>query len=207
MSKKAYSRKAPSKNTKEGFLILCEGKNTERIYFESFKLVTATIKVIPIPDKGGNALRFVEEALKIIKQTTKTYDNYWLVFDKDENTDENFNKAIQLANKEPIAKNTPLNLAYSNQAFELWFILHFISFHNELHRKLYKEKLTKLLGFEYEKDEATCRKVLPVIYPKIQNALKNARDGYNKIGNHTSPAKEESSTTVFMLVEKILSFL
>ena len=98
MATKPFSRRKPFRNLKESFLIICEGKNTERFYFESFKLATATIKVLPISDKGGNALLFVEKSLQYIENFQKKYDNYWLVFDKDENKNDNFNKALELIN-------------------------------------------------------------------------------------------------------------
>lgn len=43
----------------------------------------------------------------------------WCVFDRDDNTDEMLRRAGQLAEKEGYF------LAYSNPAFELWYLLHF----------------------------------------------------------------------------------
>ncbi len=196
-----FERRKPHRDLKETFLIVCEGKNTEKIYFESFKLTTITIKVIEISNKGGNALLFVQSAKKYIDSLTKKFDNYYLVFDKDQNTDENFNNAIITARK------YKLQVVYSNQAFEVWYLLHYQYFIHKLDRKNYKTELTKHLGFTYEKDEKTCKKIFLHLYPKTSIAIENAKKGFSNIGDHTNPATEESSTNVFYLVEKIISKL
>jgi len=43
------------------------------------------------------------------------------------------------------------NVAYSNDAFELWFYLHYQYTDNENHRTFYYEQLGKLWGVNYEK--------------------------------------------------------
>ena len=45
------------------------------------------------------------------------------------------------------------------------------------------------------------------MYPKTENAIKNAIKIYKDIGKHTNPAIEELSTTVFELVEQIKKFI
>ena len=42
--------------------------------------------------------------------------------------------------------------------------------------------------------------------PRIQLAISRSKRNYNLL-SHTSPADEESSTTVFKLVEEILKFV
>ena len=52
-----------------------------------------------------------------------------MVFDKDDYPD--FDEAIELA------KKNGFEVAYSNQAFELWFLLHFKKYSGKLHRREY----------------------------------------------------------------------
>ena len=105
----AYSRRKAFREAKERLLIFCEGKNTEPEYFKAFKLVTASVKTIHI--NQGDALSIAEKAIGQ-KALCKDYDQYWLVFDKDESTNERFNKAIMLA------EENGFKVAYSKQAFE-----------------------------------------------------------------------------------------
>jgi hypothetical protein len=114
--KKKQSRRTAFREPKERFLIFCEGKNTEPEYFKAFKLVTASVKTIHV--NQGDALSIVKEAI-IQKRFSPEYDQYWLVFDKDESTNERFNSAIKQA------EDKGFKIAYSNQAFEYWYLLHF----------------------------------------------------------------------------------
>jgi hypothetical protein len=95
-------------------MIFCEGE-TEVGYFSSFEKRARLTS-------GGNALKMIENAVAFKNATEKRVDHYWAVFDKDETTDEHFAQAIQLANTNGI------QVAWSNQAFECWIILHFREF-------------------------------------------------------------------------------
>src|SRR6202000_2825021 len=74
---------------RDSFLIFCEGA-TEVGYFSSFKKRAK-------PVSGGNALKIVENSVAYKKAMEKVVDQYWVVFDKDETSDEQFIRAIALA--------------------------------------------------------------------------------------------------------------
>lgn len=195
-----FSRRRPTRLEKESFLIICEGENTEPEYFKSFRLSSARVKTISYTNKG-NAINFVNEAILEKNKRGNDFDNYWVVFDMDANTKQDFNRAIQLA------KTNKFKVAYSNQAFEFWYLLHFSYIQNKMHRRLYKRKLDELLPFPYDKDKDTAKKMYAALLNKQNDAIINATNVYDKIGNHLSPADEESSTTVFQLVEALNRFL
>jgi hypothetical protein len=182
---------------KERIIIFCEGKNTEPEYFKAFKLVTATVKTIHV--NQGDALRIAEEAI-VQKEFHKDYDQYWLVFDKDATTDDRFNKAINSA------KAKGFKVAYSNQAFEFWFLMHFIKHMGRMHRSGYAARLNKYLPFKYDKSMANAKRMFETLYPLQAKAIKNAESVYHSIGDHQNPAAEESSTTVFQLVQELNRF-
>ena len=195
-----FSRRRPTRLEKETFMIICEGENTEPEYFKSFRLSSATIKTISYPNKG-NAVNFVNAAIAEKNKRGNYFDNYWVVFDMDANSKQNFNSAIQLA------KANKLEVAYSNQAFEFWYLLHFSYIQCKIHRRLYKRKLDELLPFTYDKDKDTAKKMYAALLSKQSDAIVNATNVYDEIGNHQSPADEESSTTVYKLVEALNKFL
>jgi RloB-like protein len=66
------------------------------------------------------------------------YDQVWCVFDRDEGawTAQNFNNALQNA------KTYGFHVAYSNECFEIWYILHFEFLNTGLPRSDYEDKLT-----------------------------------------------------------------
>jgi len=76
-----------------------------------------------------------------------------------------------------------------------------------MHRRLYKRKLDELLPFPYDKDKNTAKNMYAALLNKQSDAIANARKAYEEIGNHQSPADEESSTTVYKLVEALNKFL
>ncbi len=131
---------------KHSFLIVCEGKNTEPDYFSAFRLTSASVNIL---GEGLNTMGLVEKALRIKAEEHRkghTYDQYWVVFDKDDFPDSDFNQAIKMA------ETNGLRVAYSNQAFELWFLLHYDFIQGPMHRSLYSMRLSKLLGYDYKKE-------------------------------------------------------
>ena len=116
---KAYRRPVNEREPKQTFLIVCEGEKTEPNYFNSFRVRTATIKV---EGAGDNTVNLVRIALRLRKEQAKEgspYDQVWCVFDRDDFPAEHFNEAFAVAQEHGV------EIAYSNQAFELWYLLHF----------------------------------------------------------------------------------
>ena len=92
-------------------LIVCEGERTEPDYFSQFK-VTTTVK-----GEAMNTLSLVERTM-VLRDEDRRFDQVWCVFDLDSCPKQHFEKAIQMARKENI------RVAYSNEAFELWYVLY-----------------------------------------------------------------------------------
>ncbi len=181
-------------------MIICEGENTEPEYFNSFRLSSADIRTICCPRKG-NSLNFVRSAIRVKQDNEGDYDNYWVVFDKDQNSNYTFNASIALADE------NGFQIAYSNQAFEFWYILHFNYHTGTMPRSTYKARLDRYLRFDYNKEKSTCRRMYDVLLPRQQRAISNAERVFSTIGDHTNPASEESSTTVHELVKSLNKFI
>lgn len=94
---RGYGRRSGLRPIKQSFLIITEGVNTEPDYFTSFRLTSASIQVI---GEGMSCLSLVKKAISIRdnhRKRGRTYDQSWVVFDKDDNPDKTFNDAIALA--------------------------------------------------------------------------------------------------------------
>ena len=196
---RTLKRASSLRTVKQTFLIVCEGEVTEPEYFNSFRLTSANVKAI---GKGMNTISLVKEAIAIRdieKRRNRNYDQCWVVFDKDDFSDSDFNAAIQMA------QANGFHVAYSNQAFEFWFLLHFNLYQGAIHRNRYAEMLTHLLGFKYGKTKGDSMRVFNVIYPRTRMAIDNAKNVLKPFDG-SNPAKEESSTTVHQLVERLLLF-
>ncbi len=141
------ARAEPQKIERPKILIVCEGKNTEPSYFSQFKLTNAEIFSV---GEGKNTLTLVESVPKYVEKFNQDFDQVWCVFDKDEFPNENFDNAVSKAN------SLGYRVAYSNQAFEFWLILHFEG-HNggAMHRDDYCKRLNRHLanfGLVYDCD-------------------------------------------------------
>lgn len=194
------SRISSTRNLKKTFLIICEGVNTEPDYFNAFRLTSATIKAV---GQGLGTVALVRKAIKIRereKQRDKTFNHSWVVFDKDDFPDNDFNSAISLA------KQNNFEVAYSNQAFEYWFLLHYNLYQGALHRSQYERILSILLGFPYSKKGGVSNKMFNVLLHKQPLAIANAKNVINQFSIN-NPAKEESSTTVHLLVEELNKYV
>ena len=98
-----------------------------------------------------------------------------------------------------MAESYDFKVAYSNEAFELWYILHFEYLTAGINRDKYKEKLTQYLGKEYKKNSSEMYNVLL----KHQGvAIRNAKKLCQFHGN-SIPADSNPLTTVYMLVEEL----
>jgi hypothetical protein len=146
-----------------------------------------------------NAYDFVKYAINNFQDEIKNYDEFWLVFDKDATETTNFNNAISLATK------NKCHCAYSIQAFEIWFIHHFKQYSSPLDRQHYSRELSKLLGFPYDKSEKSTKRIVEELYPRFDEAIINSEKSFNQF-DHSNPATEESSTTVFILAKSIREF-
>ncbi len=194
-AKFSRGRKEPFKSTRTTYLIFCEGEKTEKNYFEAFRR-GARVEEFLVLGTGMNTKSIVEYAARLCKlDDYAVYDEAWCVFDKDSFTSEQFNTAIQKAR----AKN--IKVAYSNEAFELWYLLHFRYSDTPSSRTSYKKELSKYLGTEYQKNDLNMYGTLLSLQSiAIRNAKKLEQ---NHVSN--SPAEHNPVTLVYQLVESLNS--
>lgn len=112
------------------FLIVCEDEKTEPRYFKQFqdKFPERTMYIRTVGtgrDPKGVIEQAIEkrEAFKLELEYCKEIDFVWAVFDTDD-ADENETKINRFNDAFKIAKRENIQMAYSNEAFELWLLLH-----------------------------------------------------------------------------------
>ncbi|NPD83030.1 RloB domain-containing protein [Prevotella sp. PINT] len=194
------TRRQSTRNIKQSFLIVCEGVRTEPDYFKAFRMTTATVKAV---GQAMNTTSLVNKAISIREadqRRKRKYDQCWVVFDKDDFPAKDFNQAITLAHK------NGFQVAYSNQAFEYWFLLHFNLYKGALHRNNYADMLTKLIGIPYSKSEGFGTVMYNRLFHLQSQAIRNAEAVLSDV-SHGNPALEESSTTVHLLVKELNKYI
>jgi hypothetical protein len=192
---RGYSpRKVDTKEVRQRFLIVCEGEKTEPNYFRSFR-VPKDVAEIDVKGVGENPSKLVNSAKDLKEQ--EDYDQVWCVFDRDSWTPEDFNNAIRNA------ENQGFKVAYSNEAFELWYVLHFEFLNTGIPRNDYLQKLSLLLNQKYQKNS---EKIYDELFDKQPTAIRNAINLLNQYDPHI-PARDNPSTTVHLLVQELNNFV
>lgn len=115
---------------------MCEGEKTEPNYFKPFKTnVKSFVYTIDTLGEGSNTKDLVKRTIKYKNNSSQKYDSVWAVFDRDSFSPNNFNAAIQLA------ANNNIKVGWSNEAFELWYLLHFQYRNTSMSRVKYKSAI------------------------------------------------------------------
>lgn len=167
LQKKFSYDKAKKKLRKElvaYFLIVCKGEKTEPNYFKSFpKKVGKIVYNIEFDGGGISTLKVVEKAIELRNNSKQKYDRVWAVFDRDSFKSNSFNSAIMKA------ESNNIHCAWSNEAFELWYLLHFHNRTTTMKRDDYKKALelaintkvkSKKNPFKYEKNNPNMFSIL-----------------------------------------------
>jgi hypothetical protein len=186
------SRLVNTREPKQRILIVCEGSKTERYYFEELRRDHRLNAEVIVRGLGLDPSQLVETAQT--ESRLDDYDQVWCVFDRDTWPAQNFNNALAQA------RRLGIGVAYSNEAFELWYLLHFYYYDTGIPRQEYIERLDGLLGHPYAKNS---RDTYRELRSRQEDALRNARTLLAQY-EPPDPANDNPSTTVHLLVEELL---
>lgn len=223
------------------FIIFCEDKASEPTYFEYFE--TDRIKINCIEDKRSklyNVFSAIDYCIdkeyfdtingKLILKSDAP--NIWCVYDKDIEVDENqikydnnaFDTAIETA------QNRGFKVAWSNDAFELWILLHFedVDPENEhfKHRMAYYARLTEIFKslpepnerlsialshpqFNYKDGVKSKKKFSSIVFPKIVSKINEAMSRVETleeyfVSKNILPHEKAPCTFVHHLVKELI---
>lgn len=156
-------------------LIVCEDTKTEPAYFESFKkqIPEDTLFLHTVGtgrDPQGVILQTISERNLLKADTLKEIDQVWAVFDIDD-ANENQTKRQKFEDALQIAESENIRLAYSNEVFELWLLLHLTDVsaehpipRNTLYAQLQREIRKNPAYSNYEYNH---RKIDPLFLPMM----------------------------------------
>ena len=212
MKKQEYSRKSKFKTKKlapANYLIVCEGIQTEPNYFKGLKKkindkygnkVDVLIPEIDIKGTGRNTTDLVNYTNKFVNYANKKYGQVWVVFDKDDYSDEQFDKAT---------KTCDYNVAWSNPNFELWLLVHL----KRVDRYISKDKILAELNKEFQKNGlGEYRKNDDKIFDKvtsngkINTAITNCEYMEN-LNKEEQASQRNPMTKVYKIVEGLKEYL
>ena len=187
-------------------LIVCEGTKTEPNYFEAFKTINrgTIIYDIDVRGLGQNTMDVVDKAIELKQKGD--YDRVWAVFDKDSFSDNRFNGAIIKAAAHGI------DCAWSNEAFELWYLYHFVNRETAMSRTEYQRAISDAVNkspnyklkkqYQYAKNDK-CNYQIMNTYGSMEQAIRFA-EAKSQEYNDQRYASHNPCTMVFKLVKQLI---
>ena len=118
MRKEYDPNKVKQRKRKPVIYVICEGKETEVLYFKHFRTRNCLVDIVPMTSKYTAAEHLVKNAKGLLSHADyfpKDGDQLWCVFDRDDNTNAQLKAAGEHADK------NGYKIAYSNPSFEYWY--------------------------------------------------------------------------------------
>lgn len=195
----------------ETCLIITEGTETEVNYFENIKKIinnryrNREIQEnypIKVEGKGRSTSVLVNEAIK--RKNRENFSKVWVVFDKDDNSD--FDEAIKLA------KENNIEVAWSNESFELWLLLHFQDLSVGIKRNQYLSNLNNhfknnnINNGIYNKNISN---IFDVMIDKVDMAIMRSEKlrKYYERNSEYYASNMNPGTTVDILVKELIHYI
>ena len=184
-----------TKSISKKVLIACEDTKSSRFYFtRMIKDYGLRGQVVFAKHIGTNPMK-VLEAIKIHLLKDSSFDEKWIVIDKDSYSKSEFNGTIASA------KALDINVAYSNEAYELWILLHFKDQKAYINRLQLNKELKDLV--DYEKNNEF---IYEIIKSKQNEAIKRSKNlikFFMDINGTSNPFDDNPSNTIYKLVESL----
>jgi len=222
--KRDFRRKNADKELVKSIIIACEDSVSSPTYFQMIidnliaqKKITPNSIVI-VPHDGYTNPTGVLKNLKNYNKNGISYKEYeykWIVIDRDSDykggghSKEDFNEA--LSNAKSKRRDLHIDVAYSNDSFELWYLLHFDYRNTPIMRDEIIEKvIEKLKNIEPHifsrltqdniKEANYTKHIFKALLNLQDTAIRNAKRLLVSYGTSHNPESDNPSTTVHNLV-------
>jgi hypothetical protein len=198
-------------DTVHNFIIFCEDEVSEVYYIKKFEKPNIKIELLGGRKSKNRQVLLAQSELDSRGQIEYTngvpsgirFDEgtqVWCIFDRDRNEDDSPSADTDFTTSIGNATNIGIKVAWSNDAFELWILLHFEEVNptdaRYRNRIIYYERLTQILVALPDKTEYLTKKtangnfnykdhfksknsfiqgVLPIIAPHMNDAIKRAK--------------------------------
>lgn len=210
-------RQAPPRHVlPERHLFVTEGTKTEPNYLNG--LIEALVRRLGEPARkqfqvcgeGCNTLALLERAEAHLNNDANGFQHIWIIYDQDDFPADRFDNVVSRCTA--LSARSPgqtWHAIWSNQCFELWFLLHFSLMQSDLRRDEYGPKLTELLQEHgiCRKYEKNCNVLFDKLLPYLPNAIRNAEMLMKHYSSETPPSARAPATAVYELLRHFQSYL
>lgn len=194
--RRKFERHCGNLSHRKLFLIATEGTKTEPAYFNLFnqmKEFSVFVRCLPRKHSApSEILKCMKNYLGKEKDLLRTADEAWLVVDKDNWPDEQFNALYQWSEEKD-----NYHLALSNPKFEYWLLLHFEDGAKITSHCQFKERLAKHMP-NYDKTINGQEMTIEKIHLAMERAKKRDNPPCEKW------PQDSWQTTVYRLINNIL---
>ena len=232
LEKTDFKRQVNDKTTVPDIIIACEDSVSSPTYFRMIvnnlieqKIITQDSFVIA-KHEHTNPIGVLDDLKKYKDENGKTYkdfDHKWIVIDRDiervnggGHKKEDFNNALKDAKSKK--SNLNIEVAYANDSFELWYLLHFeyrnsAILRDEILRQVIK-RLKEADAYKFSnltkkniKQENYTKHIFEILKPLQNNAIKNAKKLLESYGEEHNPESDNPSTTIHLFIEVLNSLV
>jgi hypothetical protein len=198
---KTRGRRSAGLLPKPLILVICEGKETEPLYFEALRrskhLPRGRLCIETGAACGGTAPAFLVNAKKLKRKISQRdelkYDEVWCVFDRDDHP--SFGDALAAADKAGV------DVAYSVPCFELLYLLHFADQTAHIERDDVIAKLRKAGRLpDYTKS-------MPGVYDKLRPKQDEATRRAERLRAYHRRNDKSETTNPSTIVDKLVARL
>ncbi len=176
-------------------LIACEDTKSSKFYFtKMIKDYGLRGQVVFAKHIGTNPMK-VLEAIKVHLSDDSNFDEKWIVIDKDNYSKSEFNGTIESA------RALNINVAYANEAYELWILLHFKDQKAHINRFQLNKELKVLV--DYKKNNEFIYEIIKSKQNEAIKRSKNLMKYFIDINGCSKPFNDNPSNTIYRLVESL----
>lgn len=208
MARRGFDGKRSTRSTgkkkqeKKKVLIALEDTKSAKFYFEKLIRDKGLSGEVVFADHIGTDPNSVIQAIIEHKANKKhkhrTYEQSWAVFDKDDYSKQAINGAIKRA------KDLTIDIAFSNESYELWILLHFESTSAPMSRNDLRKKLNTIFKEKFRQDYSkSSQDIYELIIGQQNNAIERAKHliKLHKSAGEIDLYNNNPITTIFQLVE------
>ncbi len=207
MAKSKYRGKYKHREAHPKIFIWSHTEKAEIEYFQDFKNYLKTPLLMPKKEICWTPQELIQKVIKWKEKEVceEDGDQVWCIFDVDDFYQNNKNGLLKSIND---ARSNNVKIAYANQCFELWVLLHFekptfaIARGDDIEKKIQRYFKDNKFG-QFKKNQKVFQILLPFQLQAIANA-KKLLPSYGKIDwNKVLSESGNPSTSIHFLVEEI----
>ena len=199
----------------ERHLFVTEGTKTEPYYLNGMidrickQYGEECRRQLQVYGEGLNTLGLLERAESLQTNDTNSFQHVWLFYDLDDFPRDSFDNVLHRCNalnerNQARGGDTVFHAIWSNECFEIWFLLHFEYINANVGREQYWKMLSHHMRQAYRKNDPS---IFNTLWPQLPQARKNAKKLFYSYLPDCPPSQRAPGTMAFELIDVLEPYL